>query len=111
MDLYSYRPSRLRCPTEPNLLYRAALALKAQGNYVTSVDEKAGIQALERKARDAMTHSQTGGGCRPHSRTFGAGDRTEQDFAEPIRRMVSTDSDGQWLFIADYLNTTSQKVW
>lgn len=31
--------------------------------------------------------------------------RTEQDFVEHIRRTVDTDPNGQWIFIADQLNT------
>lgn len=31
--------------------------------------------------------------------------RTEQDFLEHIRRTVNTDPGGQWIFIADQLNT------
>jgi hypothetical protein len=88
------------------------------------VDEKTGMQALERKAITPMKQDQVarqdneytrhGTQCLIANLEVATGrvvtstvqdTRTEQDFFEHIRRTVNTDPDGQWIFIADQLNT------
>ncbi len=106
-------------------LYHQAQELHEAGVHVVSVDEKTGIQALERIHPDqAMSKGKlelhefeyarhgtqtlianfevaTGKVISP---TIGD-TRTEEDFVAHIRATVSTDPDAKWLFIADQLNT------
>ena len=93
--------------------------------HVVSIDEKTGIQALERIHAD---HAMSKGKLELHefeytrhgTQTLIAnfevatgkvicptlGDtRTEDDFVAHIRATVSTDPDVKWVFIADQLNT------
>jgi hypothetical protein len=105
-------------------LYREAQTLEAQGVRVVSVDEKTGIQALERKATTQMKPKQVarqdneytrhGTQCLTANLAVATGriiaptvqdTRTEKDFVEHVRRTVSTDPNAQWIFIADQLNT------
>ena len=109
-------------------LYTQTPALHAQGIHVYSTDEKSGIQALERLS---PTHAaQPGGGrsreLREHSyerhgtvcliANFEVGTgrilspslgptRTEADFVAHIKQSVAVDADGEWIFVADQLNT------
>jgi hypothetical protein len=106
-------------------LYHQAQALHESGVHVVSVDEKTGIQALERIYPDqAMAKGKlelhefeyrrhgtqtlianfevaTGKVLSP---TLGD-TRTEEDFVAHIRTTVLTDPDAEWVFIADQLNT------
>lgn len=106
-------------------LYHQAQELHEAGVHVVSVDEKTGIQALERIHPDhAMSKSKlelhefeyarhgtqtlianfevaTGKVISP---TLGD-TRTEEDFVAHIRTTVSTDPDAKWVFVADQLNT------
>lgn len=105
-------------------LYRQARDLEAQGIHVVSVDEKTGIQALERKvltpmkakqvARQDSEYIRHGTQCLIANLEVATGrilhptvqeTRTEQDFLEHVRHTVNTDPYGQWIFIADQLNT------
>lgn len=105
-------------------LYQEAQALKAQGVHVVSVDEKTGIQALERKAvtpmkpgqvaRQDSEYTRHGTQCLIANLEVATGSiiepsvqdrRTEADFVAHIRRTVNTDPDGHWIFILDQLNT------
>jgi len=106
-------------------VYAAAGELHAAGVNVISTDEKTGIQALERAAP-----SQPMVPGRPEQREFeyirhgtqtlianfevATGQiitpsigptRTEVDFAAHIARTIDTDPDGEWIFVADRLNT------
>jgi hypothetical protein len=106
-------------------LYHQAQELHESGVHVVSVDEKTGIQALERIHPD---HGMSKGKPELHefeytrhgTQTLIAnfevatgkvicptlGDtRTEEDFVNHIRATVSTDPDAKWVFIADQLNT------
>jgi hypothetical protein len=101
------------------------LVLHDTGVHVVSVDEKTGIQALERIHPD---HALSKGKLELHefehtrhgtqtlianfevatgkviSPTLGD-TRTEDDFVAHIQATVATDPDAQWVFIADQLNT------
>lgn len=106
-------------------LYHQAQALHESGIRVVSVDEKTGIQALERIHPD---HAMAKGKLELHefeytrhgtqtlianfevatgkviSPTLGD-TRTEDDFVAHIRTTVLTDPEAEWVFIADQLNT------
>jgi transposase len=106
-------------------LYKAAPALHQQGVHVMSSDEKAGIQALERKYPDkplqpgrVVLHEHeyvrhgtqalianlevATGQCVAPS----IGDsRKEEDFLAHIEQSVALDPQGTWIFIVDQLNT------
>lgn len=105
-------------------LYREAQVLHTQGIHVVSVDEKTGIQALEREATTAMKphqiarqdneYTRHGTQCLIANLEVATGriveptvreTRTEEDFVEHIRRTVNTDPQGQWILIVDQLNT------
>jgi putative transposase len=98
---------------------------RENGAHVVSTDEMTGIQALERA--HAAKPMESG---KPERREFEyirhgtqtlianfevatgqvlmptVGEtRTEEDFAEHIRRTIETDPQGQWIFVMDQLNT------
>lgn len=96
-----------------------------RGGHVVSVDEKTGIQALERIHPDQAVSK---GKLELHEFEYAwhgtqtlianfevaigkiicptLGDtRTEEDFVAHIRATVTTDPDAKWVFIADQLNT------
>ena len=106
-------------------IYHQAQELHEQGVHVVSVDEKTGIQALERK--HPTLPMEPG---KPEAREFEyirhgtqalianfvvatgqiicptIGDtRTEQDFVAHIRATLQTDPEAKWVFIMDQLNT------
>jgi putative transposase len=96
-----------------------------EGVHVVSVDEKPGIQALERDGATLPTkpdqverqefnyirhgtqvltgniHLATGKLISPTI----ADTRTEIDFAEHIRRLIQTDPEGRFIIVCDQLNT------
>jgi transposase len=106
-------------------LYIAAPTLYQQGIHLVSLDEKTGIQALERKhptrpmrpgqvelrefeyirhgtlALIANLEVATGQVITP---SLGP-TRTEQDLVAHIRQTIATDPDTEWIFIVDQLNT------
>jgi len=106
-------------------LYHQAPELHEQGVHVVSVDEKTGIQALERL--HPTRPMQPG---KPEAREFEyvrhgtqalianfevatgkiltptIGDtRTEEDFVKHIQATVNLDPEGKWVFVMDQLNT------
>ena len=105
--------------------YLLAADREAEGIHTVSVDEKTGIQALERESptipmtpgkverveynyiRHGTTNLfgnlnvATGGIMSPML----CETRTSEDFAENIDRMVATDPTAQWIFVCDHLNT------
>lgn len=106
-------------------LYHQAQELHEAGVHVVGVDEKTGIQALERIHPD---HAMSSGKPELHEFEYARhgtqtlianfevatgkvvsptiGDtRTEEDFVAHIRAAVSSDPDAKWVFIADQLNT------
>jgi transposase len=106
-------------------IYQNAQALNALNIKVVSVDEKTGIQALERIAPDKgalpgspekreAEYERHGTLCLIPSFDVATGrigeyfigeTRSEFDFAEHIKKTVNTDSEARWIFIADQLNT------
>jgi transposase len=106
-------------------LYRHAAELHRQGIHVVCVDEKTGIQALEHKypakgvkpgwvTRIEHEYERHGTLCLIANFEVATGQvlapsigptRTEADFLAHIQQTVATDPTGQWLFIADNLNT------
>jgi len=106
-------------------LYHQAQELHESGVHVISVDEKTGIQALERIHPD---HPMSKGKLELHeyeytrhgTQTLIANfevatgkivcptlghTRTEDDFVAHIQATVATDPKAKWVFIADQLNT------
>jgi transposase len=106
-------------------LYHQAQELHEQGIHLISIDEKTGIQAIERdhptqpaetgqverveynyerhgtQALIANFEVATGKIISPTVEDT----RTEVDFLLHLQQTVKTDSDGQWIFISDQLNT------
>ena len=106
-------------------VYLTAIDNEAKGIHTVSVDEKTGIQALERESptipmspgkverieynyeRHGTTNLfgnlnvATGKVMEPMLRAT----RTSEDFAENIDRMVATDPAAEWIFVCDNLNT------
>jgi len=106
-------------------LYVAAPTLYQQGSHLVSLDEKTGIQALERKhptrpmrlgqvelrefeyirhgtlALIANLEVATGQVITP---SLGP-TRTEKDLVAHVRQTIATDPDAEWIFIVDQLNT------
>jgi hypothetical protein len=106
--------------------YRAAPArLKDENIHTVSVDEKPGIQALERKSptkpmrpgvpeRREFEYTRHGTQCLTASFEVATGrivtptvqpTRDEADFASHIERTIATDPKAGWIFIADNLTT------
>lgn len=105
-------------------LYREARNLESEGVHVVSVDEKTGIQALERLASTPMKKGQNarqeteykrhGTQCLIANLEVATGriiqptvqdTRTEEDFLNHIKQTIESDPHGQWIFIVDQLNT------
>jgi transposase len=106
-------------------LYHQAQELHEQGIHLISVDEKTGIQAIERdyptqpaetgqverveynydrhgtQALIANFEVATGKIISPTVEDT----RTEVDYLLHLQQTVKTDSDGKWIFISDQLNT------
>ena len=105
--------------------YEQAPALLSKGIHVVSVDEKTGIQALERAhptqsaqpgrvERREYEYERHGTCCLIASLDVVLGKliaaqlgptRTEADFAEHIKVVIATAPKDDWIFIADQLNT------
>ena len=106
-------------------LYKEVKALFEQDTVVVSVDEKTGIQALERIyptkstrpgliERREFEYKRHGTLCLTPSFNVATGmidahtideTRNEQDFVEHIKKTVKTSPKSQWIFIMDQLNT------
>jgi transposase len=100
-------------------------ALAEAGTHVVSVDEKTGIQALERIAptkppapgqveKREFEYARHGTTCLTANLEVATGrlitptlgpTRNEEDFVEHIRRTVATDPTAPWVFVLDQLNT------
>jgi hypothetical protein len=105
--------------------YLAAAENELQGIHTMSVDEKTGIQALERDAptqpmesgqpeRIEHGYERHGTTCLTANLNVATGKivaptlnatRTELDFVENIDKVVSTDPEASWIFVCDNLNT------
>jgi len=106
-------------------LYAQALNFYEQGVNVMSVDEKTGIQALERLHKtlsgkpglvERQEHSYIRNGtlCLTPNFEVATGQiiaptigktRKEQDFVQHIKQTIATAPDATWIFICDQLNT------
>ena len=106
-------------------LYLQSPVLAAAGTHVMSVDEKTGIQALERIAptkppapgqieKREFEYTRHGTMCLIANLEVATGKliaptlgptRTEEDFLAHIRRTIATDSKASWIFVLDQLNT------
>lgn len=106
-------------------LYAVAPVLHQQGTHLISMDEKTGIQALERKhpTRPMLPgkvelrefeYLRHGTLClfanfevaTGHLVTPSLGPtRTEKDLVAHVRQTIATDSEAEWIFILDQLNT------
>jgi hypothetical protein len=106
-------------------LYLQAKTLCAKGIHLISVDEKTGIQALERDAptlpmrpgqveRQEQNYIRHGTLCLIANLDVATGKviestigltRGEKDFAKHIEQTIATDATGEWIFVADQLNT------
>lgn len=106
-------------------IYRRAQELEAARVHVVSCDEKTGIQALERAAptkptrpgldeRREFEYRRNGTLCLIANLVVATGKilaptvgptRGEVDFARHIERIIATDSDAGWIFVADNLTT------
>jgi transposase len=105
--------------------YREAAKQLELGIHTASVDEKTGIQALERIAatklmrvkqeeRREFEYKRHGTLCLTANLEVATGQvisptvaatRTEEDFAGHIARTVATDAEAGWVFVADNLTT------
>ena len=105
--------------------YFEAAENEQRGIHTISVDEKSGIQALERDAptqpmkpgrpeRRECFYTRHGTTCLFGNLNVATGEivapmlnatRTEEDFAENIDRIVATDPEAGWVFVCDNLNT------
>lgn len=105
--------------------YAAAAELHRQGTHVVSVDEKSGMQALERAAatlpmKPGHVEKQEANYVRHGTQALTAnfevatgkvifptiGDtRNEEDFANHIAQTVASDPQAPWIFVLDQLNT------
>jgi hypothetical protein len=105
--------------------YLSASENELQGIHTVSVDEKTGIQALERAApttpmepgkpeRIESEYERRGTTCLFGNLNVATGEivapklnatRTEEDFAENIDAIVATDPTATWVFVCDNLNT------
>ena len=105
--------------------YLNAAENERNGIHTVSVDEKTGIQALEREAptkpmepgkpeRREYNYERHGTTCLFGNLNVATGEmiapklsetRTEEDFAENIDGIVATDPNAEWIFVTDNLNT------
>lgn len=105
-------------------MYKDARVAGGNGKHIVSVDEKTGIQALERKhpmrpmklghiEKREFEYERNGTQALiatfdvVYGKVFGTvGDtRTEVDFANHLELLILTDPDGEWVIILDQLNT------
>ena len=106
-------------------MYAEAPELHQRGVHILSTDEKTGIQALERKhptrpmkpglvERREFEYNRHGTQVLIANFEVATGNlvtpsigatRTEADFLAHISRTISTDPQGEWVFIVDQLNT------
>ena len=105
--------------------YFDAAENERNGVHTISVDEKTGIQALEREAptkpmipghveKREYNYERHGTTCLFGHLNVGTGEivapmlnptRTEEDFTTSIENIIETDPDAGWIFVADNLNT------
>jgi hypothetical protein len=106
-------------------VYFEAVNNESNGIHTVSVDEKTGVQALEREAetlpmqpgrveRREYNYIRHGTSCLFGNLNVGTGSiiapmlsatRTEVDFAKNIANIIATDPNAGWIFLCDNLNT------
>ena len=107
------------------ILYRGAIEMHKKGVHVVSIDEKSGIQAIERaepnlpmrqRSPEKIEHEYTryGTQCLIANLEVGTGKiiapmvsetRKNNDFLCNIKNLVALDPSAEWVFILDQLNT------
>jgi len=105
--------------------YHAAAENESQGVHTVSIDEKTGIQALEREAatkpmipgsveKREYNYERHGTTCLFGNLNIATGEvivpmlnatRNEADFATNIANIIATEPDKGWVFVLDNLNT------
>ena len=105
--------------------YHAAAENELQGIHTVSIDEKTGIQALERDAptkpmipghveKREYNYERHGTTCLMGNLNVATGEviapmlnatRNEADFSKNIENIIATDPDKGWVFVLDNLNT------
>jgi hypothetical protein len=106
-------------------IYRSAKDLHDNGVHVISIDEKSGIQALERANPDKPLipggskkieheYERHGTTCLIGNYEVATGKvimptlsptRTSDDFVGHLKNTLTLDPDGEWIFVLDQLNT------
>lgn len=104
-------------------VYEQATTLHEQGTHVISVDEKTGIQSLDRFVepmkpgqceRQEHEYERNGTQCLIANLEVATGKiiaptigntRTEEDYVNHIKQTIATDPNAKWVFIHDNLNT------
>lgn len=104
-------------------LYQRAEAFFEEGAHVVSLDEKTGIQALQRRRkpmepgrpeRQEFEYSRHGTRCLFAGLEVATGQilapsvgptRKEEDFAAHVANTLRTDPEAEWIFVVDQLNT------
>ena len=109
---------------------KAPERLKTEGIHTISVDEKTGMQALERAAPtlpmkpglpESREHEYKRHGTQCLTANFEVATgkviaptvettRTEADFAAHIEQTIATDAKAGWIFVADNLSTHSSQT-
>lgn len=107
------------------LLYRNAIQMHQEGVHIISIDEKTGIQAIERAERTLPMRPNSperkeheyirhGTQCLIANLEVGTGkiiapmvssNRKNCDFLSNIKNLIALDPSAEWIFIADQLNT------
>ena len=105
--------------------YHTAAENEKHGIHTVSIDEKTGIQALEREAptkpmipgnveKREYNYERHGTTCLFGNLNVATGEiispmlnetRKEEDFAKDIENIIATDPDAGWVFVLDNLNT------
>lgn len=106
-------------------LYKGAIELYKKGIHIVSVDEKSGIQAIERanpnlvmqpNSPEKIEHEyiRHGTQCLIGNFEIATGKilspmvsetRKEDDFLQNIQNLISTDPNAEWIIVLDQLNT------
>ncbi len=106
-------------------IYQTSIELQKKGIHVISIDEKSGIQAIERAnpnlpvkcgSVEKIEHEYIRHGTQCLIANFQVATgkiiapmirdkRKEYDFFKNIRNLLSTDPEGEWIIILDQLNT------
>ncbi len=106
-------------------LYKNAIQMHQEGVHIVSIDEKTGIQAIDRADPNLPMKSNSpekkeheyvrhGTQCLIANLEIGTGkiiapmvssNRKNNDFLSNIKNLIALDPDAEWIFVADQLNT------